>query len=69
MVKKVPPFKPMETIKKEYAPMVVITSRIPVVTRDALTRIYRNNTAYESLSRVVQTALEEFVKRNGQSLA
>lgn len=49
--------------------MVVITSRIPVVTRDALTRIYRNNTAYESLSRVVQTALEEFVKRNGQSLA
>ena len=57
--RKVPPFKPANRV-----PMVVMTVRMPPQTRDKLKLLWRTNASFESVSHVIQTAVEEFLAKN-----
>jgi hypothetical protein len=63
-VSKVPPFRPTKTkVKNATFPMVVVTVRLPAATRDRIKLLFRNNPEFNSISHVIQRAVEEFVDR------
>lgn len=68
-ISKVPPFRPAETkaeVKNATLPMVVVTVRLPAVTRDRIKLLFRNNPEFNSISHVIQQAVEEFVDQHAR---
>jgi hypothetical protein len=63
----VPPFVPAAepTRAKETGPMVVMTVRIAPKTRDAIKALYRKNLTYNSVSHVIQVAVDQFLAAQG----
>ena len=71
--KEFPPFNPdaLTTPKTEPAvkseAMVVVTCRLPRKTRDSLTELYRTDPAFNSMSHIIQVAVEQFLERQKES--
>ena len=50
-------------------PMIVMTVRVPRETRQALKRIWKQDDNFESISQVIQKALNQFIDRHNASAA
>jgi hypothetical protein len=64
----VPPFMPVslheheiEPRKHETEPMVVMTVRIAPAKRDAVRMLWRRDSSYNSVSHIIQLAVDEFL--------
>lgn len=57
---KMPAFVP-EPVNE--GPMVVMTVRMPPKKRDAIRLLWRSNTGFNSVSHVIQTAVDEFLAK------
>lgn len=66
---KMPPFIPTSPeikadIPVKPAPMVVVTIRMDPEKRAAIRTLYRRDTTYNSVSHIIQTAIDEFLTRH-----
>ena len=60
---KVPPFVPTEAQAPKAGPMVVMTIRMDPRKRDACKMLWRQDASFNSVSHVIQTAIDEFLDR------
>ena len=64
-IDEVPPFVPAPTEAEESGPMVVMTVRIAPKTRDAIKSLYRQELRFNSVSHVIQVAVDQFLAAQG----
>ena len=66
-IDEVPPFVPASASAKaeEPGPMVVMTVRIAPKTRDAIKSLYRQELRFNSVSHVIQVAVDQFLAARG----
>ena len=64
-IDEVPPFVPASAKAEEPGPMVVMTVRIAPKTRDAIKSLYRQELRFNSVSHVIQVAVDQFLAAQG----
>jgi hypothetical protein len=64
-IDEVPPFVPAPAEAEESGPMVVMTVRIAPKTRDAIKALYRQELRFNSVSHVIQVAVDQFLAAQG----